>query len=699
MAVALLLATIGSVPAAHAATTVPRSTLTATASTTPPLNNGLARTPPMGWNSWNTFGTQVTEAQVVQTIDFMSANGLVNAGYNTVTIDDGWSLNHRSGQASDPVKTSYGALQLYGTDGNPVSGSDGTGVDPTSGHLIPDSNFPSQVVNGQTVNGIAYLAWYAHSKGLKFGLYTTDTYLTCQGHPGSLGHEATDAADFVSWGVDYVKDDNCPDWSGPHIVGPDGHDYGPQGEGKELTQSMYARIQTFQKALDAASAAQGRPKAVVSVSAQPPHTGVPFLESPSDPARSDSVIAAAGTPQYDAPGDAPTGVWCGQVANLCRIGGDRSSDLNGVLYNGQLGTALQYAANVRPGSWNDMDMMFAGWNDPYGDYGVTDTDPGHKPFTDTESQTEISILSMMAAPLITGADLRSAADSQHTDPSTGQTWTTGISASSLALYENPDVVAVDQDSLGVPATLVGGPPSPTQTGPVTLERRLADGSTAVLLINQDPGNWQWIAPTAASLGLTGGSYTYEDLWTKATGTLTGSGTLGGWVAAHGVSMYRITPTAPATPPSIVGDGAFHGITNVAAAGDALEVAGGCAAPANGPVDINPWVSSHWSESWQFIPNADGTVRIYDACNGYGGSQEFGTLTAPSSAGGPVTDQNTFDPTNSRQKWYVTQSNGVLTITNAATGGALATAAASAGSAVVLVPGNTSVTSQQWTAVS
>ncbi|MFD0351178.1 hypothetical protein ACFQ0M_44340 [Kitasatospora aburaviensis] len=155
----------------------------------------------MGWNSWNTLGTGVTQEQVVQTIDFMAANGLVQAGYDTVTIDDGWSENHRDGQTTDLVKNSYGAMQLYDAGGNPVSGTDGTGIDPTSGHLIPHpGRFPSRTVNGQPVNGIQYLSWYAHSKGMKFGLYATDTYTTCQGHPGSLGHESTDAADFVAWG-------------------------------------------------------------------------------------------------------------------------------------------------------------------------------------------------------------------------------------------------------------------------------------------------------------------------------------------------------------------------------------------------------------------------------------------------------------------------------------------------------------------
>ncbi|GAA1964218.1 glycoside hydrolase family 27 protein [Catenulispora subtropica] len=639
------------------------------------LDNGLALTPPMGWNSWNSFGPAVTETEVQQTVDYMVSSGMVAAGYDTVTIDDGWSVPWRSDQSTNFAKTSYGAMQLYDAAGNPVDGLDGSGVDPTSGHLTPNSAFPSQVVQGRTLNGIAYLAWYAHSKGMKFGLYATDTYTTCQGHPGSLGHEATDAADFVAWGVDFVKYDDCP--YGPPVVGPDGHNYGTQGEGRELTQSMYSRVRAFQQALDAASAAQGRPRVVVSVSAQPVHTGVPYLESANDPARTDPVIVAAGTPPDRAPGYAPTGVWCGQVANMCRIGGDRDSELDGVLYNGQLATTLAYAGNVRPGSWNDMDMMFTGWLDPYGVYGVTDNCPCHKPFTDTESRTEMSILAMTAAPLVSGADLRPAAQSQHTD--NGVTWSTGVSASSLAIYENADVVAIDQDRQGTPATLVGSPPA-SSTAPVVLERRLANGDVAVLLVNQDPANTRTISVSAAALGIGGTGEAYRELWTKTTGTLSVTGSLSADVEPHGVALFRIT----AAQPSVVGDGGYHGLAVHGATGQALEVAGQCAAaPANAPLDVNTWWDSHWSEWWQFAPNPDGTVRIFDAC--YSAAQQHGSLTAAGAAGSPVTASTVFDPADPRQKWIVTPaSDGGLSVVNAAGGGVLSVV----GGSVVLAPPGT-----------
>ena len=655
------------------------------------LDNTAALTPPMGWNSWNSLSTGVTEAQVQQTIDFMSANGLVAAGYDTVTIDDGWSLSHRSDQTTDLVKNAYGALQLYDDNGNPVPGTDGTGNDPTSGHLVPNDHFPSQTVNGRTVNGIQFLAWYAHSKGMKFGLYGTDTYTTCQGHPGSLGHESTDAADFVSWGVDYVKYDDCP--YGPQITGPDGHDYYTQGEGKELTRSMYARVQTFQRALDAASAAQGRPRVVLSVSAQPVHSGVPYLLETNDPARTDPVILAAGTPQYNAPGYSPTGVWCGQVANLCRIGGDRDSEIDGVLYNGQLQTALQDAGHVRPGSWNDMDMMFTGWNDPNGVYGVTTSNIGARSFTDDESRTEMSVLSMMASPLISGADLRTAAQSQHSY--NGVDWTTGINSSSLAIYKNRDVIAVDQDSLAKPATLVGDRPN-SATDPVVLERRLADGDTAVLLVNQDPSNSRTVSTSLAALGLTGPGYSAKELWTGATANT--FGVISASLAPHAVAMYRLTPLPTTIPATVVGDGRYHSISAGGSGGRVLEVSGTCSSGPGSAADINTWWSDHTSEQWAFSTNPDGTVRISDNC---ATATHVHTVLAAGTSPGNSAYLLNYAAGNPWQEWRVVQNTatGALTVTNVGTGLVLDTSGTAAGSTVVTDTADGAAPGQSWTTLS
>ncbi|MEV7601378.1 glycoside hydrolase family 27 protein [Kitasatospora sp. NPDC089797] len=657
------------------------------------LGNGNALTPPMGWNSWNSLGTEVTEEQVVQTIDFMASNGLVSAGYTTVTVDDGWSLGHRDGQSTDFVRTPSGSMQLYDAAGHPVAGTDGTGDDPTSGHLVPrPDHFPAQTVDGRTVNGIQYLAQYAHAKGMKLGLYATDSYETCQMHPGSLGHESVDAADFVSWGVDFVKYDDCP--YGPPITGPDGHDYSTQGEGKELTRSVYARVQTFQRALDAASAAQGRPEVTLSVSAQPAHTGVPYLLDPADPARTDPVVQAAGTAPFSAPGYAPTGVWCGQVANLCRIGGDRDSELDGVLWNGQLRTALEYPGNVRPGSWNDLDMMFTGWNDVYGLYGSTDTCPCHKPFTDDESRTETSVLAMLAAPLISGADLRTAAQSRHS--ADGATWSTGIGASSLAVLRNADVIRIDQDALARPATLVGAAPA-SGTAPVVLERPLANGDTAVLLVNQDPATPRPIGAGLGALGLTGG-FTYQELWTGATGTIAAGGTVGGGtVAPHGVALYRLTPRT-GTAPAVVGDGKYHALGAGGTGGPVLEVSGTCSAPLGSVADVNTWWPTHTSEQWTFTANPDGTVRISDDCDT---ATHVHTVLAAGTSAGNSAYLLDYAPGNPWQEWRVDRNaaTGALSITNVATGLALDAGGGAAGSTVTTEAVDGAAAGQGWTVAS
>ena len=130
------------------------------------LDDGLARTPPMGWNTWNKFGCDVSENLIRQTADAMVASGMRDAGYRYVIIDDCWQVARDS-----------------------------------AGAIVADSQrFP---------NGIKAVADYVHAKGLRFGIYTDAGTKTCEGRPGSLDHEAQDARTYAAWGVDYVKEDWC----------------------------------------------------------------------------------------------------------------------------------------------------------------------------------------------------------------------------------------------------------------------------------------------------------------------------------------------------------------------------------------------------------------------------------------------------------------------------------------------------------
>ncbi|KAF7830874.1 alpha-galactosidase 3 [Senna tora] len=131
------------------------------------LSNGLARTPQMGWNSWNFFACNINEEVIRETADALVSSGLADLGYVYVNIDDCWSFATRN----------------------------------LKGELVPDpKTFPS---------GIKALADYVHKKGLKLGIYSDAGAFTCQVRPGSLFHEVDDANTFASWGVDYLKYDNC----------------------------------------------------------------------------------------------------------------------------------------------------------------------------------------------------------------------------------------------------------------------------------------------------------------------------------------------------------------------------------------------------------------------------------------------------------------------------------------------------------
>ncbi len=131
------------------------------------LNNGLAVTPPMGWNDWNRYGCGISDSLVRKQADAMVSSGLKAVGYHYINIDDCWEASSRD----------------------------------SSGNLVPDHNkFP---------NGIKVVADYVHSKGLKLGIYNDAGTKTCAGYPGMYGHEQQDANTYASWGIDYIKVDWC----------------------------------------------------------------------------------------------------------------------------------------------------------------------------------------------------------------------------------------------------------------------------------------------------------------------------------------------------------------------------------------------------------------------------------------------------------------------------------------------------------
>jgi alpha-galactosidase len=228
------------------------------------LENGLARTPPMGFNNWNT--TQCTsrfnETMIRGVADAFVSAGLKDAGYQYVNIDDCWA---------EPTRD-------------------------TRGNLVPNrTRFPS---------GIRALADYVHAKGLKFGIYTSAGTKTCNrdgGFPGGLGHEQQDANLFASWGVDYLKYDNC--------------------------NNQGVDAQTRYKAMRDALARTGRP--IVYSIVEWGRTGPPKVWE-----------------------------WGAGVGNLWRTTGDISANWTSMINIAHRNDDLARFAG--PGHWNDPDMLEVG---------------------------------------------------------------------------------------------------------------------------------------------------------------------------------------------------------------------------------------------------------------------------------------------------------------------------------------------------
>ncbi|MEJ2678492.1 MAG: glycoside hydrolase family 27 protein [Gemmatimonadota bacterium] len=369
-----------------------------TANSAPSVPSAVARplalTPPMGWNSWNHFGCDVSEKLIRETADAMVASGMKDAGYEYVVIDDCWQVSRDK---------------------------DGT--------LVADpERFP---------HGMKALADYVHSKGLKFGLYTDAGEKTCQGRPGTLGHEAQDARTFAAWGVDYVKEDWC------YASGLD-------------APTQYRK---FRQALDA--------------------TGRPIVLS----------ICEWGS---NRPWE-----WAPEIGNLWRTTGDISDSWNSMLSN--LDQSAQHPTAAGPGHWNDPDML----------------EVGNGGMSDREYRAHFSLWAIQAAPLIAGNDLRT------------------MSEETKKILTNPEVIAVDQDSLGVQGILLSEYPPDVQVW----DKPLKDGSHAVALLNRAEVPTR-ITVSFYRMGLRTDSVEVRDLWAhKDLGRF--SGRYAATVPAHGAAMLRV----------------------------------------------------------------------------------------------------------------------------------------------------------------
>ncbi|KAM0253863.1 hypothetical protein ACHAQJ_007147 [Trichoderma viride] len=299
--------------------------------------NGLARTPQMGWNNWNTFACSVSSPLLLNTAKLLTEYGLQDLGYRYVVLDDCWSS---------------------GRDDN--------------GKLVADTDkFP---------DGMGAVADALHEQGFLFGMYSSAGEMTCARYAGSLDYEEADAQSFADWGVDYLKYDNC---------------YHMGRFGTPLIS--FNRFNEMAKAIK--------------------KTGRSILYS----------LCSWGEDYVH--------TWGGSIANSWRISGDiydsfaRPDDLCSCTNAADpaciapgthcsvlaiINKVAPYIDRGLPGGWNDLDML----------------EVGHGGMTEEEYKAHFSMWAALKSPLLLGNDLRT------------------MTASSLAIINNPAIIALNQDPRG-----------------------------------------------------------------------------------------------------------------------------------------------------------------------------------------------------------------------------------------------------------
>lgn len=356
-----------------------------------PAIPGLAAVPPMGWNSWNTFGCGITEQIVRAQADALVSSGLRDAGYKYVIVDDCWAA---------PRRDASGRLQ----------------ADPV--------RFPS---------GMAALGAYLHERGLLFGIYSGARDKTCTqyqgtypGATGSGGHEVIDAQTFAGWGVDYLKYDWCSSNTS--------HD----DQVSSFTAMRNALRDTGRRIVFAIN-----PNSVVAGS-------VPGARFDWGGTATTTRVTNDVTPAWST-ANGPSGYQ--GVVNIVDAAGPLT-------------------ARVKPGSFIDPDMLVV----------------GSSGLTAAEQRTQMSMWSMMAAPLIAGNDL------------------TNMSQQTLDTLRNAAIIAIGQDSRVVAGAMVDDDPE-------VWSRAIGDKGLVISLTNRSD-HARTLSVSLGSVGLVGdASVTGVDAWT------------------------------------------------------------------------------------------------------------------------------------------------------------------------------------------
>jgi alpha-galactosidase len=325
------------------------------------IGDSISLTPAMGWNSWNCYGRNVTEAQVSAAADAMVKSGLIDHGWTYINVDDGWQGKR-----------------------------DSTGVITGNGHF-PD------ISSG--------LEQYVHAQGLKFGIYTSPGPTTCAGFTGSRGHEQLDADTYAKWGVDYVKYDLC---SGKEQI-----DHQILDAASALLPpdkaAIYRKLYKQWSELDRARG--------LALGNLPPASQAHLdnlaaqLASLIDPARLQQDTLAANMAPFalfgralsteprdmaysiSSHGRAEIWKWGPEVgANSWRTTYDIRNDWKSVSFTGF--SQYDKSPYARPGHWNDPDML----------------EIGNGVLTADESYTHMTLWCMLSAPLLIGCDMTKMSD-------------------------------------------------------------------------------------------------------------------------------------------------------------------------------------------------------------------------------------------------------------------------------------------------
>ncbi|XP_057459299.1 alpha-galactosidase-like isoform X2 [Actinidia eriantha] len=362
------------------------------------LANGLGLTPQMGWNSWNHFHCKLEEKLIRETADAMVSTGLAALGYEYINLDDCWAELNRD----------------------------------SKGNLVPKaSTFPS---------GIKALADYVHSKGLKLGIYSDAGTQTCsKTMPGSLGHEEQDAKTFASWGIDYLKYDNCNN----NNISP-----------KERYPIMSKALLNSGRSIFFSLCEWGQ----------------------EDPA-----------------------TWAKAIGNSWRTTGDISDNWNSMTSRADEND--KWASYAGPGGWNDPDML----------------EVGNGGMTVQEYRSHFGIWALAKAPMLIGCDVRA------------------VDKATLELLSNKEVIAVNQDKLGVQGKKV------KKNGELEIwAGPLSGNRVAVILWNRGSlvatitVNWSDIGLKPTTV------VNARDLWAHSTQRSV-KGKLSAKVESHDCKMYVLTP--------------------------------------------------------------------------------------------------------------------------------------------------------------